>query len=393
MRWAANIGGTCEKGNSVLKALGVDFDNRIQAWCVTAHCTYGWFLNAVSGTEANLEIQRAVIRGRKSYATLREDLKRGCVLPPIVLADASGQLSVSGQFGEKSLPEISQELSSVSGESIYIIDGLQRTNAIRMTASELEGEHRASFLERQLRIEYWLGASFGAIAYRMLLLNAGQKPMSMKHQIEVLSSRLKHSLLTIPGVEIFTVSEPRRRTRPGQFQLAKLSQAFQAWLQGQPNVDLRNVVMEELLAEGAIETLAQSLGGEDQASDGSGFNRVVKWIVQMDQALGVPGVAFFGNETVLQGVCAAIGAGERHERIADRVWPALDALAALAETGSAEDALAVDTFERLRTGFDVRRINVGVATRELVFGAFQEQFFSGGLRSMRECWEIAASRV
>lgn len=373
-------------------AIGIDFDGRIGAWCITAHCSYGWFLQAVSGTEANLEIQRAVIRGRKAYATLREDLKRGCVLPPIVLAEASGRVSPTDGADQKPLTQLSEELRAIEGDSVYIIDGLQRTNAIRQTVAELEGEERALFLNRQLRVEIWLHASFGAIAYRMLLLNAGQRPMSMKHQIEVLSSRLRHTLSDIPGIEIFTVGDVRRRTRAGQYQLAKLSQAFQAWLQGQPNIDVRNIVMEELLAEGAVETLGSTVGGADSGEE-SGFKRLVAWIVEMDRSLGPAYLHFFGNETVLQGFCAAVGGSERHSKIAERVWPALDELAAEARAGRAEEALAVDSFTSLRTGFDVSKVNVGSATRELVFGAFQELFFSGGLRSMAECWQIAASRV
>lgn len=373
-------------------AIGVDYDGRINAWCVTAHCTYDWFLNAVSGTEANLEIQRAVIRGKKAYATLREDLKRGCVLPPIVLAEAGGSVSPFSDGNLKDLSVLSEDLSGISGDAVYIIDGLQRTNAIRQTVAELEGEARTAFLSRRLRVEFWLGATFGAIAYRMLLLNAGQRPMSMKHQIEVLSSRLRQALSDIDGIEIFTVGDLRRRSRPGQFQLAKLSQAFQAWLQGQPNVDVRNVVMEELLAEGAVETLGGSVGGENVGEE-TGFKRLMEWIVKMDHKLGVERLHFFGNETVLQGFCAAVGGSERHVKIADRVWPSLMELLAEATSGDADQVLAVDEFGSLRTGFDVSKINVGSATRELVFGAFQEQFFSGGLRSMRECWQIAASRV
>lgn len=374
-------------------AIGLDFDSRINAWCVTAHCTYGWFLNAVRNTEENLEIQRSVIKGRKAYATLREDLKRGCVLPPIVLAEAGGQILATTNGVARPLADLSDELAAIEGESIYIIDGLQRTNAIRQTVAELNAEEREIFLARKLRVEFWLGASFGAIAYRMLLLNAGQRPMSMKHQIEVLSSRLRQTLAGIQGIEIFTVGDVRRRTRPGQFQLAKLSQGFQAWLQGQPNVDVRNIVMEELLAEGAVETLGASVGSAGAGDDGDGFKRLVIWIVAMDQCLGVGQLHFFGNETVLQGFAAAVGGSERHSKIADRVWPALNDLLAEARAGDAAAVVAVDAFDSLRTGFDVSKVNVGSATRELVFGAFQELFFSGGLRSMRECWEIAASRI
>ncbi|MCW0411695.1 hypothetical protein NG831_10005 [Xanthomonas sacchari] len=377
----------------MFKAVCIDHDDRINAWCVTAQVDYSWFLNAVSGSEANLEIQRGVIGGRKAYATLRQDLKNGCVLPPIVLAEAGATVDINENGSIKSLDQLSAELGAVQSEAIYIIDGLQRTNAIRRTAEELrenQDSHR-EFLLRKLRIEFWLGASFGAIAYRMLLLNAGQRPMSMKHQIEVLSSRLGQSLSTINGIDIFTTGDARRRANAGQFQLAKLSQAFQAWLQGKPNIDVRNVVMEELLAEGAIETLGNSLN--DHAEGHDGFRRLMQWIVEMDVALGRDNLAFFGNETVLQGVAAAVGGSERHEKISSRVWPALDDLLADCRSGDASDVLGVPLFNQLRTTFDVSKVNVGSATRELVNGAFLELFFSGGLRSMKECWEIAATRV
>ena len=377
----------------MFSAIGIDRDSRLNAWCVTAQCTYRWFLGAVAGAEANLEIQRAVIGGRKAYATLREDLKRGCVLPPIVLAEASGIIEVEQNGAIKPLAQLSDELGALTGDSVYIIDGLQRTNVIRQIVTELQGDEAETFLNRQVRVEFWLGATFGAIAYRMLLLNAGQRPMSMKHQIEVLSSRLKHSLSSIQGIEIFTVGDARRRTKPGQFQLAKLSQAFQAWLQGQPNIDVRNVVMEELLADGAIETLAQSIGGAEHGDEGSGFRRLVAWIVEMDHMLDGEQLSFFGNETVLQGLAAAVGGSERHPKISTRVWPALEELKRDVGDPSVTNALGVDEFNQLRTGFDVSKVNVGSATRELVFGAFQELFFSSGQRSMRECWETVASRI
>jgi len=46
-------------------------------------------LNVTTGAEDNLRIQRAIIGGSKAYQTLRSDLKRGCILPPLVLAVSS----------------------------------------------------------------------------------------------------------------------------------------------------------------------------------------------------------------------------------------------------------------------------------------------------------------
>ena len=69
-----------------VEALAIDRDDRLRSYCVTAKCSYRDFLWLTAGAERNLEIQRSIIKGTKAYATLRSDLKRGCVLPPIVLA-------------------------------------------------------------------------------------------------------------------------------------------------------------------------------------------------------------------------------------------------------------------------------------------------------------------
>ena len=176
---------------------------------------------------------------------------------------------------------IQVQLAEPRPNDTYIIDGLQRTNALRQTLDEIDGatDERARFLARALRTEVWLNIPFGAIAYRMLLLNAGQKPMSIKHQVEVLSMKLAEDLATIPGIDIISSLSAQRRTRPGQFALAKLSQALQAWLQGSPNIDVRNTVMEQLLAESAIETLGTSLSGAQAHDD---FKALVSWMIEMD---------------------------------------------------------------------------------------------------------------
>lgn len=376
-----------------IKALAIDRDDRLKSYCVTAKCTYRDFLELTSGSEGNLEIQRSIIKGNKAYATLRSDLKRGCVLPPIVLAVSvdlteDPETSLAGQH----LEQLSKDLSGAVSANIYVIDGLQRTNAIRRTADELDEEPRAIFLDRLLRIEMWLNIPFSALAYRMLLLNAGQRPMSVKHQVEVLSSKLTSDLANVPQLDIFRAGDSRRRTQPGQFALAKIGQAFQAWLQGQPNLDLRNTVMEELLAESAIEVLGQTVpvGTNKVAPDG--FQRYVDWLVRLDVALGLENVSFLGNETVITGLSAAVGAMERNEALNRRVWPALDGLLEAVKASPGEDHVSVKTFEALRQGIDTSKSNVGVATREMVFNAFKEFIRGAGETPMRECWQIGAAR-
>jgi hypothetical protein len=374
-----------------LRAISIDKDDRLASYCVTALCKYSDFLSMTDGAEENLSIQRAIIKGTKAYATLRRDLRLGCVLPPIVMA---ANVALSGDISRihenYDLARLTADFSKITSEGVYIIDGLQRTNAIRQTASELDGVERVAFLNRWLRIELWPNIPFGAIAYRMLLLNAGQRPMSVKHQVEVLSSKLLDDLAGIPNIDVFRVGDARRRTRPGQFPLSKLAQAFQAWLQGQPNLDLRNTVMEELLAESAIEVLGQTVNQAGNAH-GDGFRRFVDWLVRLDLALELENVGFLGSETVLQGLAAAVGSLERSETLGPRVWPAISALLVKAEVTHGE-ALALNLYETLRKGIDPSLHNVGVATREMVFNAFKEYIRGAGEIPMSECWPLAAAR-
>jgi hypothetical protein len=385
----------------MLQLLCIDYDNRLKAYCVTARCDYAWYLNAVSGAEHNLSIQRSIIKGTRAYATLRADLKRGCLLPPLVLA--AKNLKLPDRLSDKFEPitnksvesnllsNLTVPLENIDATNIYIIDGLQRTNALKQTLQDLSEPAKLSFLDRLLRIEIWLNIPFGALAYRMLLLNAGQKPMSIKHQVEILSMKLNEELSTIKGIEIITTLESRRRTRKGQFQLAKLSETFQAWLQGQPNLDLRNIVMEQLLTESAIDVLGASLKEKATNEEKDAFRHFIEWLVTIDLELPESALQFLSNETVLQGIGAAVGNAERNQTLQPRMERCLQILLNQVKTNKEADPLGINLFDVLRKGIDPAKVNVGQATRDMVFKSFQEYFLSDGCKSMEECWRFAAS--
>lgn len=387
----------------MLQPLCIDYDDRLKAYCVTARCDYEWYLNIISGAERNLEIQRGIIKGSKAYATLRADLKRGCILPPLVLAIKNLDLpeSLAAQFKPLSpgspeqelLANLSPKLQNANSANMYIIDGLQRTNALKQTLAEIDTPDRPGFLSRLLRIEIWLNIPFGALAYRMLLLNAGQKPMSIRHQVEILSMKLSEELSTIPQIDIINTLSSQRRVHKGQFQLAKLSETFQAWLQGQPNLDLRNLVMEQLLTESAIDVLGSSLKGTASTSEKDAFRRLVEWLVAVDYALPDEDLQFFSNETVLQGIGAAVGAAERNPVLQPRMESCLKSLLSQLQSDPGSDPLGIRDFDDLRKGIDSARVNVGQATRDMVFKAFQEYFVSSGIKSMADCWRFAAGQV
>jgi hypothetical protein len=385
----------------MLEITSIDLDRRLHTFCANVRANYGWYLNATRGSESNLAIQRKIITGSKAYSTLRNDLKKGCVLPPIVLAIQLNNLAERFRQTNESLqPEelnfyeeaLAREIEVAPSDSIYIIDGLQRTNALRQVALELDAEDLQQFEQTPLRLEVWLNIHFGALAYRMLLLNAGQRPMSIKHQVEILSHNIKSELQEILGIEI--IDAGRRRVRPGQFQLSKLSLCFQAWLQGAPNVDVRNIVVEQMLADTALETLGSTLRPSLPSSDEDAFRNFVEWLVRVDTYVGSRDLEFFGNETVLQGLAAAVGSVQRAQEGPERLTAALNKL----ENDETkfffleEDFIGIETYNLIRKGIDPSRKNVGEATRNLVFYAFIEYFYSSGNKPMEECWHLAGAR-
>lgn len=379
----------------MFEVFSVDYDSRLSAFCVNCRCSYQNFLRFTEGAELNLAIQRNIIGGTKTYKTLRADLKRGCILPPIVLALDKQVLTQKIIERGSVTPSETSSLGSKLSESIeqcevYIIDGLQRTNAMRTAAKELENEDNkqelSTYLDRKIRLEIWVGISFGAIAYRMLLLNAGQKPMSIKHQVEILSFKLRDDLASINGIDIFTSKDKRRRRQPGQFHLSVLAQSFQAWIQRQPNIDMTNTVMEELLAESAIETLGAALSTRE--SDDA-FKDLIRWIVNTDHKLGIDHIDFFGNETVMLGLSAAVGEFGADEDMRPDMMTALETLTMRLEK-EGPSAIGMELFNKLRRGIDSKKYNVGTATRDMVSKAFEQFFYSAGRKTMDRCWQLAS---
>ncbi len=381
--------------------LSLDYDQRIKCFMVSARADYDWYLAKTAGSEENLVIQRDIIKGTKPYRTLRADLKLGCILPTIVLAARGVATTPTETYDAREgfirasaedLKALQDSIGAATPADIDIVDGLQRTNALRHTLEELEGEARTAFLQRSLRLEIWIGIPFYSLAYRMLLLNAGQKPMSMKHQIDILSRGLAEDLKDLPGIEIITRKDHKRRVRPGQFHLSTLAQAFQAWLQKSPNVDASNFVVETLMVDEALDSLGVDLQSERNAIHRDSFRQFIRWIIELDFVCGEENNRFFGNDTVVLGFAAAVGFIHKNEQLRDRLAPSMERLLREA-TENGHDPIGIATFDALRRSIDTRKSNVGEATREFVFRAVREYISQSGTSSMEACWTQSASMI
>lgn len=172
------------------------------------------------------EFQRKRVRSSKTvYGLLRDDLLKQCVIPPIVLA-LTNEIDIDS--GDENFYQTINE----NKDHLVILDGLQRTYTILDLLSELRSTGDESslkkVLEAKLRVEIYVGLNRLGILYRMLTLNTGQTPMSLRQQIEMLYlDYLDNPHL---GVELIREVDGRVANRDGQYNFKDIVEGFNAYL-------------------------------------------------------------------------------------------------------------------------------------------------------------------
>lgn len=385
-----------------MRILDVIHDERIAAVSVLLEMTFREYMRLVIGAEQNLDIQRRVVRGFKPYEQLRKDLSNGCLIPPPVLAIKQGLMP-----NPKEANAFVVALEELSPEHVYIVDGLQRTNAIKQVIDAFEDvDSEEEFLNRNLRVEVWPDISLKALTYRMILLNAGQKPMSLRHQLEVVSSALCDHLKSELGeaISIYREKESDRRSGPAEYRFSLIASSFQAFVQKSPHIDLRNEVISELNTMDALEAYGRSVDRGSTGDPTTAFVEYVKFLVKLDRAVcriypdkrqnehgeEIPsGVTFFSRDTVHLAMAAAYSWCNDYKK--DALEASKKALLALLDNAipSRDDAMALARLERIQTGFK-RKDNVGEQTRNVIFAGFKEYFRSEGLTPFTQAWTQAA---
>lgn len=139
----------------------------------------------------NNEFQRSRVPSSKSvYRLLIDDIKQGCLMPPLVLAlpyDSSNPDSPANLL----------TFIEENKDKLLILDGLQRTYTIQDVLSKMtDDEELRKMNDIMIRVELYYNVTRTNILYRMLTLNTGHKQMSTRHQIEIVYSDLLNS---IPG--------------------------------------------------------------------------------------------------------------------------------------------------------------------------------------------------
>jgi len=209
------------------------YDNKITAWNILAEIKVVDYEDLIKSVVSNNEFQRKRVKSSKStYSLLKADLLDGCIIPPIVLALTTSDHGVDVQ----SLPDsVVVDRITENKNDLVILDGLQRTlNILELLDETRESGHEdlETFENSKLRLEFYIGINRFGILYRMLTLNTGQTPMSLRQQIEMLY--LDYSDRDVAGVNIIRESEGVAARSAEDYIFKDLIEGFLAWLERSP---------------------------------------------------------------------------------------------------------------------------------------------------------------
>lgn len=279
----------------------------------------------------SLEIQRN-LQNPSFYSRLRNDLKTGCIVPPITLAFIINL----------SATKVDEAYINENITSGFVLDGIQRLSAIHRAFEEINTEQeREKFMQRPLHLNIIVSPSMDRLLYRMITLNNGQRPMSPRHQIDILSE-------TIFDFENLALkNQPHKVRQNGANKLAvhrsDVVKGYIAYLSGTPAIDNKLIIeekMDSLIAEKIIES--------DVGNEKYEFMEVLKWIAHTSSNIEVSSWFTLSNNFI--GVCAAARKNFGHMRT-------------LSETDIKN---AQDKFELIFSNFDKRKIKVGDYRRKMV---------------------------
>lgn len=297
---------------------------------------YGLAIEKLYPLVQRLDIQRN-LQNPSFYSRLRNDLKIGCIIPPITIAfviQDGAQIVDEGYINEN----ISEG---------FILDGIQRLSAIHRANNELEGEAQTAFHERILHLNIIVAPSMDRLLYRMITLNNGQKPMSPRHQIDILSE----TMFDFENLSLRNQSHKSKQVSSNKLSVHRsdIVKGYIAFLANTTAIDNKLIIEEKM-----DELIAERIIASDISSDGYEFTEILGWVADRCVDGAISKWFLSGNNFI--GFCVA--ARNNFNEIKDETIETL--------------TVQIARFESVFLNFDKKKIKVGDYRRRMVaeyFGA------------------------
>lgn len=201
----------------------------IKSKVLLADVSYDQALSELFPLINKFDAQRKLL-DKRFYDRLERDILKGCMMPPITIA-----------FVSEKPDSISQAETFIKAniKNAYILDGIQRLNTLKSSSSKVGYDG-----DRRLLLNVVISPSKDMLLYRMITLNNGQKPMTPRHQIEILTQEL----FDFSELSIDIQSEKSRSEQiiRGAFNLGDISRGYLAFLTDNVNNENTKIIGEKM---------------------------------------------------------------------------------------------------------------------------------------------------
>lgn len=312
-----------------IKIYDIQKDEVIKSYYLTVSIDYEYALEKLVPLINKLEFQRNPLRA-SFYKRLEEDIQSGCIMPNITVAIKTNGDKLKNE-------DITEEYINGNLKNAFILDGIQRLNTLnRIDKSKLDKS-------RKLYCNILVSDSMDRLLYRMITLNNGQKPMSARHQIEILAGNI-FDFGSLPILSV-TEKEKKLKNKKSEESMNKesLIKGYLAYISNSINIDNQKIIedkMNELIAD-------KILNSNIAAKDGE-FQDVIDFISNMleDEYLN----SWFKVANNFIGFSAAMNVAFLQVRIL--------------ETDELKDSIQL--FEEAFSAIDVSKVKLGMARRRMV---------------------------
>jgi hypothetical protein len=228
-----------------MELYSIDKDKVIKAYFLTGRITYQYALDHLIGLIDKLDIQRR-FQNETFYKRLEIDFQEGCITPAITIAF----IKPVDLNNLPTIPVIQEEIIQEIDQA-FVLDGIQRLNTLkRVVVKEGNTLNKNSYLYLNIIV----CPSRDNLLYRMVTLNNGQKPMTARHQIEILAESIYD--FSTYSFNIFTEKENTARNEKA-YKKADILNSYISFLSNSINLDNKKIIedkLDELVARKIIES-------------------------------------------------------------------------------------------------------------------------------------------
>lgn len=365
------------------------------ATCYLCEVNMQEYLHSLSSDYKDWNIQRGIIDNRYLDDIIETVLNKKHI-PSLVLISESEEIKTTLENGEATINDFkildglqrTYRLKTILNSKEFILEhsqevtqltpiGISRkylneinskkasTTIIKRLVNELNlGNSLDSLLDFKQWIEVWEGLSVKEQVDKMLILNAGHKHVSLKHQLEIIfyniidfiEKEVNDNFKVIRERDVNSINANKKR-KPGEFNFSLIISAILSLNSGKAITINSNLI--------------SSLQKNKELSnfDYDTILLVCKFLLELDNNLfelyNEIGTKWLGRDVVISGLMGALGnyAAERDIPISESIKIASKKLTL------SPKALNLDEFEKERNNVNYSKVNIGDFNKKAVYKA------------------------